>query len=432
MQQQAVSNRQRAVAKPRWRSRRLSALFMAVAAVVLLAACGDDDDSQASTDDTTSTEETSADTTAPAEDSTDTSAPAEGGTDTTSAAPADDGEQTPMLELSSFPGETFANAPSFIAQEMGWFEEEGLDYSIEYPGSTVRSIQTVVGGTTGISWTDAFGIMVANSQDFPLTSLFSTLQGSGFGFAVTPDSPITEWTADQVRGSTIGVTDFAGGEVPLLRGALARLDLEEGSDYELLPVGEGGPDMAAAIEEGSVDLMAGSLLDFEVLRGAGVEMRLITPDYVQEFPGHAYATTPELLEEEREAIVGFLRARAKALVFMQTNPEAAAAIGIAYAPASAEGLSPEEVVTFLETVWLDANAQYFEEGNPQFHQIGMQVPENWETYQEFLIEAGVESEEGVILTEPVDIAAIVDNTLIEEVNDFDYAEVEELARNYQP
>jgi len=431
MHQQAVHNGHRVVGEPVWRLRRLSVLVVAVLVAALLAACGDDDVEGASTDDTASSD-TAAATSAPADGETATSAPADGGSDTTSAAPADDGELVPMLELSSFPGETFANAPSFIAQEMGWFEEEGLDYSIEYPGSTVRSIQTVVGGTTGISWTDAFGIMVANNQDFPLTSLFSTLQGSGFGFAVTPDSSITEWTADQVRGSTIGVTAFAGGEVPLLRGALARLDLEEGADYELLPVGEGGPDMAAAIEDGRVDLMAGSLLDFEVLRGAGVEMRLITPEYVEVFPGHAYATTPELLEEQREAIVGFLRARAKALVFMKTNPEAAAAIGVEYAPASAEGLSTEEVITFLETVWLDANAHYFEEGNPAFQQIGLQVPENWETYQEFLIEAGVESEEGVILTEPVDITAIVDNSLIEEVNDFDYAEVEELARNYQP
>lgn len=368
---------------------------------VTLLSCGDDDD--------------------------DSATPRTGATATTDAVPSG-GE---LRELSSWPGAQFADAPMWIAQELGWHEDEGIEYSVDFPGSTVRSIQTLVGSGAGITWTDAFGIMVANSQDFPLKSLFMTFQGGGFGFAVAPDSPIQTWDADTVRGTTIGVTEFAGGEVPVLRGALALLNLVEGTDYEIVAVGEGGPESANAIQSGEVDLMAGSVLDFNIIDKSGVPVRIITPDYVQKFPGHSYATTPETLEQNRDTLVSFLRNRAKGVVFTRANPMAAAAIAMQWAEASAEGLTQEDVADFNKVLWVDGNATAFEEGSPDFHKLGFQYNEGWDQYQGFLIDAEAESDDGVILESPVDVSQVVTNDLIDEINDFDYAEIEAIAMEYE-
>lgn len=336
-----------------------------------------------------------------------------------------------LTELSAFPGPQFANAIGYTAEELGFFTEEGLDYTIEYPGSTVKTTQALVAGTTGIGWLDTFGIMVAHSQNFPLKALYRTIQGNAFQFGVPAGSPITTWDAESVRGKKIGISDFSGGEVPVLRGALFRLGLAEGADFELVPIGEGGPETVEALRSGTVQLVAGSSIDFNALEKGGAPITTITPDYLKSFPGHTYATTPELLTSNRAAMVACLRARTKALVFAHSNLAAAAQIGMDHAPASSEGLTLQDVQEFLQLFSLDVNQMYFQEGSDTFHKIGLQNPADWDGYQTFLVDAGVE-DEGASLTQKVDVNQIVTNELIDEVNDFDYAAVETMAKAYAP
>ena len=207
------------------------------------------------------------------------------------------------------------------------------------------------------------------------------------------------------------------------------MGLAEGGDdgVELVPIGTGGPETADAIETGSVDIVAASVFDFEIFRATGVDLRVITPDYIQSFPGHGYATTPDLLDSNRDALVSLLRAKAKGVVFLRANPRAAAEMAIAAAPASAEGMDVELVAGFLEGVYADGNAFAFEDGNPDFHRLGVQDPEAFDDYQKFLIETGSADDDGTTLSAEVDVESIIDNSLIDEVNDFDYAEIEALA-----
>ena len=44
-----------------------------------------------------------------------------------------------------------------------------------------------------------------------------------------------------------------------------------------------------------------------------------------------------------------------------------------------------------------------------------------------MIETGIEDEDGTTLSELVDIEPIIDNSLIDEINDFDYDEIQALA-----
>ena len=339
------------------------------------------------------------------------------------------GSTTRIVELLSTPGPTFTNGPGAVAEELGFYSDEGIELSTEYPGNSVRGLQTLVGGTGTIASADSFALLVAVAEDLDFTSIYLGARGYAFGFAVNGSSPIEEWSKETVRGTRIGITELAGGEVPVLRGALARMGLAEGGDdgVELVPIGTGGPETADAIETGSVDIVAASVFDFEIFRATGVDLRVITPDYIQSFPGHGYATTPDLLDSNRDALVSLLRAKAKGVVFLRANPRAAAEMAIAAAPASAEGIDVELVAGFLEGVYADGNAFAFEDGNPDFHRLGVQDPEAFDDYQKFLIETGSADDDGTTLSAEVDVESIIDNSLIDEVNDFDYAEIEALA-----
>ena len=338
------------------------------------------------------------------------------------------GSTARVVELLSTPGPTFTNGPGAVAEELGFYRDEGIELSIEYPGNSIRALQTLVGGTGTIASADSFALLVAVAEELDFRSVYLGARGYAFGFAVNGSSPIEEWSEETVRGARIGITDFAGGEVPVLRGALARMGLAEGEDgLELVAIGAGGPETADAIESGDVDIVAASIFDFEIFRAAGVDLRVITPDYIQSFPGHGYATTPDLLEGNRDALVRLLRAKAKATVFLRANPRAAAEMAIAAAPASAEGLDVELVAGFLEGAYAAGNAFAFEEGNADFHSLGVQDPEAFDDFQKFLIETGSADDDGTTLSAEVDVESIIDNSLVEEINDFDYAEIEALA-----
>ena len=340
------------------------------------------------------------------------------------------GGATAITEFNSLGGDTFINAMTYIAMDQGFFKDEGLDYNIEYVEGTVRTIQTIVGGKTGAGWTDVFGQLVAVAGGFKVKSLFQTYTGAGFGEYVLQKSPINAFEADQVRGKKIGITAPDGGEVPGLLGTLARMGFKKNADYKMVTVGTGPPEIADALESGRVDVMAMSALDAENIKNKGVRFKEVTPDYVLKFPGHTYFTTPQLLEDKGDVMRKFLRARAKALVWMRANPTGAGALGIKYAKASAEGLSPKQASGFLKAFWLRQNEIYFDESLPTFHKIGLQDPASWDAYQKFLIEGAV-SADGEGLSEPLKVGDIVDNSMIDFANDFDYAEVEAAAKRFK-
>ncbi|MGA1182664.1 MAG: ABC transporter substrate-binding protein [Ilumatobacteraceae bacterium] len=382
-----------------------------VTAGALLAACGGGESNDAVATTTASTE--------PAPPGTEGAAAG-----STTTAPA---EPWQIKQLLTTPGPSFANALHAVAEAQGFYRDNYVEVSTDYPGNSVKAIQTMIAGSGTIAAADSFALLVAAGEDLDVVSIYNVFRGYPFGFAVRNDSPIMEWAEDTVRGTRIGVTDFAGGEVPVLRGALARLGLAEGDGVEFVAIGYGGAETAEAIESGAVDIFAGSVVDFEIFRAAGVDVRVITPDYIQSFPGTVFATTPDLLVENSDGLGAFLRAQSQALVFLRANPEAAAEIAIAAAPASAEGVDVAFVAGFLEDLIVAGNEAAFDSTDPGYRLLGTQDSAAFDDYQKFLIETGTADDDGITLSREVDVAQYVDNSLVEVANDFDYDAIEALA-----
>lgn len=334
-----------------------------------------------------------------------------------------------ITQLLTTPGPSFANVLHAVAEAQGFYRANNLEVSTDYPGNSVKAIQTMVAGRGTIAAADSFALLVAAGEDLDVVSVFNVFSGYPFGFAVRNDSPIKEWNVDTIRGTRIGVTDFAGGEVPVLRGALARLGLAEGEGVEFVAIGYGGAETAEAIESGAVDVFAGSVIDFEIFRAAGVDVRVITPSFIQDFPGTVFVTTSDLLAENRDALAAFLRAQSQALVFLRANPEAAAKIAVEAAPASAEGVDLDFVADFLQDLIVAGNVAAFDSADENYRRLGAQNPVAFDDYQKFLIETGTADDDGITLSKEVDVMKFVDSSLVDAANDFDYDAIEELAES---
>jgi NitT/TauT family transport system substrate-binding protein len=336
-----------------------------------------------------------------------------------------------MTWLSPTPGPDFIEIPAYIAEEMGYYEEEGLEVTTEYPGSSSRAAQLLSAGRADLALPEPSFVLSAADSGSDVRSVWVLGNGSFFGMAVLEGSPIKEWSAETVRGTRIGISEFAGGEIPLLRGALALIGVKE-SEVELVVVGDGGAEAADAIESGDIDIYSTGDVGFAMLDAAGVDLVRITPDIVAGFPRLTAMVQGDYLESNREDIVGWCRAWSKGIVFMHTNPTGAAVIAKEYAP-EAMGETPVKDVqeAFVEALLLRGLEEYFDPNSDVFQKIGMQNLQGWDDYMNYLIEAGADSDEGVRLENPVDLDTVVTNELIDEVNDFDYESIEKDAAAYK-
>jgi NitT/TauT family transport system substrate-binding protein len=314
---------------------------------------------------------------------------------------------------------------------MGYYEAENLKVKTEYPGSSSRAAQLLSAGRANLALPEPSFVLSAADSGSDVRSVWVLGNGSFFGMAVPQGSPIKEWSAATVRGTRIGISEFAGGEIPLLRGALALIGVKE-SEVKLVVVGDGGAEAADAIESGDIDIYSTGDVGFAMLDAAGVDLVRITPDIVAGFPRLTAMVQGDYLESNRDDVLGWCRAWNKGIVFMHANPTAAAVIAKKYAP-EAMGETPVEDVqqAFVEALLLRGLAPYFDSKSDVFHKIGMQNVEGWHDYMNYLIKAGADSDEGVRLERPVDLDKVVTNDLVEEANDFDYASIEKDAASYK-
>lgn len=324
--------------------------------------------------------------------------------ETPSAAAEGDLQEVQVL----LPAESPIEYPHRVAEEVGYYAEEGLATSYQYSGGSSEVIQQLIAGNGDIGVTCAGAIIEALSEGFTeLRPVFNTVYGSIFGISVPEDSDIN--AADDLAGKTIGISDPAGGEVPIVRGILREAGLSE-DDVNLLPIGEATAVGLRAIEQGQVDALGGSLSDFFGLEVQGLELRPIGGEQIADLPACGVVVTEEYLADNADVVEGFLRATAKGQQFGQESEEATLAILEQVSP---EGYGGEEGRLFLE-----AYLPYMQP--PDGEPYGGLTAESYERYFDF---ASIEAPD-------VDLAEIVVTDFVEPANDYDPESVASDAAEY--
>jgi NitT/TauT family transport system substrate-binding protein len=314
------------------------------------------------------------------------------------------GETTELTAVIPFPsGAVFY--PLFVAQENGYFAEEGLDVTVEPVDGSGATLQQLAAGQADIALPSPGPFMQAVARGENLKSVYTLYQSNVFGVQVPAESEIQS-LAD-LEGKTVGVGALDGGETPFVKAALSEeAGLEEG-DYELLAVGDGGQ-AVVALDKGDIDAYAAAFVDTAIMRLRGVELRNILPEDFQNFFDAVFVFDGDFVDENEELIEGFGRAIAKATVWGEDNAAAVVDITSKAFPEEAEDKEfTQALVEETQTLY-----ELPEEADGQW---GTAVPEFVERYMDFLVDQGE-------LEEPVDPDVFV-NDHVEAYNDFDEDEV---------
>lgn len=314
-------------------------------------------------------------------------------------------EITELTALIPFPsGAVFY--PLYVAQDRGYFEEEGLSVTTEAVDGSGQILQQVLAGQAEVGLPSPGPFMNSVLEGSDLVSVYTLFQSNVFSLQTLADSDVQS-LAD-LEGTTVGVGTIEGGETPFVRAVLSEeAGLEEGQDYELLAVGDGGT-AAVALERGEISAYAAAFPDVAIMRLRGLELRNLLPEGFQSFFDSLVTVERSFLEENPEVVEGLGRAIAKATVWGMDNPEGVLDITEQYFPEEAEDRE-------FTLAMLQETMSLFELPPEADGQWGYAVPESVERYMGFLVDQGE-------LPEPVDTSVFV-NDHVEAYNAFDPAEL---------
>jgi NitT/TauT family transport system substrate-binding protein len=280
----------------------------------------------------------------PAASSSPSSAPASGAASPSAAAPTD----SPAPELTSVRYGLPTAPPAittvgvYFALENGFFEEEGLDVEVvAYPGSTTAT-RALLSGDADIVMTGGDSAYLAWQNGAPIKII---------------SSPVAKGTDVMVANADIeSIADLAGKRFAIAdpgstAEVLGRIILERnGVDPDSLQwVSIGSPpDRIRAMIAGQVDVTAATILILEpVLEAIDAGDARVLTSFAEEFPDIPLAyniTTDNMIADNRDVLVRFLRAEIRGYMWAAENPAEAAAIAAANIPES----DPDLLVTGME------------------------------------------------------------------------------------
>jgi NitT/TauT family transport system substrate-binding protein len=319
------------------------------------------------------------------------------------------GSQELVYNLPTPPSALFY--PTLVAEELGFFEEEGVSPKLAPAAEEISATAFLDNGDADVSFADVDEIILARSQGGEHTAIFSPQHTNTAGIVVPDDSDIQDISG--VAGTKVGLESE---ESTRFLDAMLETAGVSKDDVETAVVGTSGALVAQTFDDGEIQAYVGNASDFTALSANGVALRNITPEDVARIDGNPMAVLPDALDEKREAIVGFLRAWTKGQYVGQVNREVVEQIAREKVPAEWRNEASGEAA-------LDLAISLMKPDDPE--RIGDLRPDVWDTGQNVLVSAGV-LEEG----QTIDVQEALDDSLIEEINDWDRAEVEAAAEEY--
>lgn len=271
---------------------------------------------------------------------TDSDAPAEGGD--ASGAPA---ELTPVT-VGVIP--IADTAPLYLGDAQGFFEEEGLELTIETASGGAAIVPAVVAGDYQFGFSNNLSLLVAVEKGLPLEIVSAAVATTGdtsldMGAVIVKGDSDIQSAAD-LAGKTVSSNSLGNINDTVVRQVVD----DAGADSSTIEFVEVPfPDAIAAVENNQVD--AAFVVEPFVTAAVEAGDRVVTFAYADFDPKldiASYFTTTELASSDPDVVEAFQRAMTKSLEYAQANPDAVREIIATYTQTPPETLAKITLPTF--------------------------------------------------------------------------------------
>lgn len=231
-----------------------------------------------------------------------------------------DGDLT-QITIGAIPiGDT---AALHIADQQGFFEEEGLEVEIEETSGGAIAVPGVESGDYDFAFGNTVSLMVAQDQGLDLRYVTNGATTTGelgedFAAVVAPEDSQLETSADLSNGEASSNNLNNIGDLSI------RLAVDkaggDGSDIEFVELGFG--EAQAAVENGNVE--AALILEPFLTPALEEGLKPVSWPYAEahpEFDIGGFFTRADYFEEDPETVEAFSNALNKALEYSEENPD---------------------------------------------------------------------------------------------------------------
>ena len=302
----------------------------------------------------------------------------------------------------------------WVAKEMGYFQELGIDCVMEPgPGEAFAPTKFVDQKQADIGYPSP-GILTSSvDTGMDVIMVYEMMIDQVFGFAVREDSAIK--SIKDFPGHTMSVWDVGWQVIidPIL--------VEAGVDPKSITYVAVGAQWGQAVAQGKADIALTWLALAPQWNAVGMGLRYFYGEEFSKMPANGYAARKSDLKDpaKRALIAKFLKATSMGIHFARSNPRAAAQITYSKFPAVREQMKPELALKSMQELHWGYTA-----GVRKGQGYGWFELSGWKTYLDIISKLG-QTKRALSLDETVT------NELIKEANNFDHARVERDAKNFK-
>ncbi|OZI23866.1 ABC transporter substrate-binding protein [Bordetella genomosp. 9] len=305
-----------------------------------------------------------------------------------------------------------------IGEVLGFNKEEGLTIRPQALGGNSNVQVAVDRGDVDIGiGVPSFGLpLLAKGEWNTSMNYYEYTYPYKWDIVVKPGSDIKSY--QDLKGKKIGVSDFAATDYPVTKNVLKSLGIDPEKDVKFVAVGNGVP-AGVALERGAIDALSYYDTGFGQIEAAGIAITFLPrPDKLPMVGGQFLMARKETFNSQRDMLVGYGRSVCKASQFILADPDAGARAFLAmYPEAAPRGSGKAEAVKSI----LNAISRRIKLYNPPYPNTKMGAINETEFQQEAeLNQLNIK-----------DFKTFYTNSLIDDINKFDVAKIQAMAKSYQ-
>lgn len=316
---------------------------------------------------------------------------------------------------------SIAAAPFAVAMKMGWYARDGIKVELLPVGGSTDCVKLVATKELPYSFPSVEPLAIIRPQGVKAKIFYTAYQTSIYGIAVPQGSPITKIT--DLKGKTIGVISMSSAGVVVARAIAANAGLDPDQDIHLVVVGEGAQ-TAALLRAGQIDALSQYDTQYAVVENAGVKLRLLPAGEIEKFPSNGFLALEDTLRTNRRQAIALAQGFAKGSVFAIANPEAAIRILWEVYPETKPTGIDDATALHDGVRTLEARIAKMKLVNSGAFKWGESSEQNYSAYVDFMQKWGVTKQK-------VPVNELVTNDLIDEINNFNQAEIIAVAKGYK-
>jgi NitT/TauT family transport system substrate-binding protein len=280
-------------------------------------------------------------------------------------------------------------APLYVAQNKGFYADEGLEVDIEY-GFENDFVALAARGEREFAIASGDQVILARSQGLPIVYIMKWYQRYPVALVMPASAGINQ--PSDLIGKTVGLPGYYGASFI----GWKALVYAAGIDEREVDLQEIGFTQTAAIQQGLVDAaMVYIANEPNQLRNQGMEVDVIeVSDYIN-LVSNGLVTGETLIAENPDLVRRMVRATLRGLADTIANPDEAFAIVRQVIPEITDETAPTQRKVLADSIELWRSEQ-----------LGVSDPQAWQQSVDFMTESG-------LLEEPVDVDQLYTNEFID-------------------